>query len=125
MIVGMVMSVEERGGGGERGGDVERWLVAWLEGNGVVDPHGYFTRQLATMAHTQQVNIGGLYSRLYNGHIGILSIMKIILFSEVLLRLVHQKVGAFIQSVLYHCVLISFHSTSLSCTCLLVSLPVN
>ena len=56
MIVGMVMSVEEEGGGGG-GGEVERHLVAWLERNGVQDPHGYFTRQLATMASTHQVEI--------------------------------------------------------------------
>ena len=51
----MVASVEERGGGG--GGVVERELVAWLERNGMEDPHGYFTRHLAHTATSQQVYI--------------------------------------------------------------------
>ena len=59
VIVGMVMSVESRGEEGEGGRELERQLVAWLEGNGMDDPHGYFTRQLATMA---EVHVQYIYS---------------------------------------------------------------
>ena len=58
VMVGMVMSVEERRGGG---GEVERKLVAWLEGSGMEDPHGYFTRQLGKMADTHQVTSSASY----------------------------------------------------------------
>ena len=58
VVVGMAMSVENRlNEERERVGGVERQLVVWLEDNGMNDPHGYFTRQLATMAADHQVHI--------------------------------------------------------------------
>ena len=53
----MTVSVENRLDEEREGvGGLERQLVVWLEENGMNDPHGYFTRQLATMAANHQVS---------------------------------------------------------------------
>lgn len=61
VVVGMAMCVENRQNEEREGaGGVERQFVVWLEDNGMNDPHGYFTRQLATMAEDHQVHHIGL-----------------------------------------------------------------